>query len=134
MATQVLSGRSRSDAPLLERGPHLLVLGELAAAAAAGEARLAIVEGRSGAARRACWSRVGALARAERLQVCLARGGELEGGFTFGVVRQLFEPLLAAGGGEDLLTGAAGIAAPMFADAGDRRRCQAAGPGSAPTC
>ena len=46
-----------------------------------------------------------------------ARGGELERGFPHGVVRQLFEPVLARGGerGErELLRGAAALAAPAL--------------------
>jgi DNA-binding CsgD family transcriptional regulator len=44
------------------------------------------------------------------MRVLAGRGGELEGGFSFGVVRQLFEPLLAGAGmaeREILLAGAA---------------------------
>jgi hypothetical protein len=40
MAIQVVSALSRSDPPLLEREPHVVVLRDLAAAAAAGEGRL----------------------------------------------------------------------------------------------
>ena len=49
-----------------------------------------------------------------------ARGGELEGGFAFGIVRQLFEAPLAAATPElraELLAGAAELSAPLFASA-----------------
>jgi hypothetical protein len=52
-----------------------------------------------------------------------ARGAELERDFAYGVVRQLLEvPLLAASPVEraELLTGAAGCAAPLFGIAGPR--------------
>jgi hypothetical protein len=46
-----------------------------------------------------------------------ARGSELERSFSYGVVRQLFEPFLASLPGEEragLLGGAASLAAPLF--------------------
>jgi len=58
-----------------------------------------------------------AAAAAAGLEVLAARGGELEEEFAYGVVRQLFEPLLATAGDElraELLSGAAGLAAPLF--------------------
>jgi DNA-binding CsgD family transcriptional regulator len=51
------------------------------------------------------------------MDVLHARGGELEREFPFGIVRQLFEPALAGAGKverRDLLSGAAGLAAPLF--------------------
>jgi DNA-binding CsgD family transcriptional regulator len=51
------------------------------------------------------------------VDVLHARGGELEREFPFGIVRQLFEPALAGTGKatrRDLLSGAAGLAAPLF--------------------
>ena len=51
------------------------------------------------------------------MQVLGARGSELERSFSYGVVRQLFEPLLASLPAEEraeLLSGAAGLAAPLF--------------------
>ena len=51
------------------------------------------------------------------MQVLGGRGSELERSFSFGVVRQLFEPLLASLQAEeraDLLAGSAALAAPLF--------------------
>src|SRR6266567_2674123 len=51
------------------------------------------------------------------MDVLHARGGELEREFPFGIVRQLFEPALARGGKaerREVLSGAAGLAAPLF--------------------
>ena len=51
------------------------------------------------------------------MQVLSARGSELERSFSFGVVRQLFEPLLASLSEEeraDALAGAAALAEPLF--------------------
>ncbi len=50
-------------------------------------------------------------------EVLAARGGELEEEFAYGVVRQLFEPLLATASDDlraELLSGAAALAAPLF--------------------
>ena len=61
------------------------------------------------------------LAAAAGMRVLSARGGELEHDFSYGVVRQLFEPVLAlapAAEREELLGGAAALAAPLF----DERR------------
>ena len=51
------------------------------------------------------------------MQVLTARGSELEREFSYGAVRQLFEPLLAAAAREEraeLLAGAAELAMPIF--------------------
>jgi DNA-binding CsgD family transcriptional regulator len=58
-----------------------------------------------------------ASAEAARFEVLAARGGELEEEFAYGIVRQLFEPLLATATDDlraELLSGAAGLAAPLF--------------------
>ena len=55
------------------------------------------------------------------MRVLTARGGEREHEFSFGVVRQLFEPMLAlapADEREELLAGAAALAAPLFDERG----------------
>ena len=51
------------------------------------------------------------------MQVLGARGSELERSFSYGVVRQLFEPLVASLSADEraeLLEGAAALAAPLF--------------------
>ncbi|UUY05495.1 AAA family ATPase [Svornostia abyssi] len=79
---------------LLERDDELAVVDELLAGAAASEGRFLLIEGPAGIGK----SRVLAEVRARagrRMTVLAARGGELEGSFPFGVVRQLFEGVLA---------------------------------------
>ena len=49
-----------------------------------------------GSGRRGCWPRRARLPQAAEFEVLTARGGELEGEFAFGIVRQLFEAPLAA--------------------------------------
>ena len=58
--------------------------------------------------------------QAAEFEVLTARGGELEGQFAFGIVRQLFEAPLAAATPElraELLAGAAELSASLFASA-----------------
>src|SRR5205809_5149396 len=102
---------------LLEREGELALLGALVGAAQEGAGRLVLVEGGAGIGK----TRLLAAAR-ERgaeagMEVLHARGGELEREFPFGIVRQLFEPALAGEGKaerRDVLSGAAGLASPLF--------------------
>ena len=60
-------------------------------------------------------------AREAGMRTLHARASELERSFTFGVVRQLFEPTLFTADGEERdrwLSGAAGLTRSMFEDAG----------------
>ena len=81
--------------------------------------RVLLFEGRSGIGKT---SLVGAAcARAGKLghEVVQARGSELESGFAFGVVRQLFERRLAGAGRDEraaLLAGPAAAARPLLSD------------------
>ena len=60
-----------------------------------GQARLALVEGPAGLGKTRLLGEIRAAAEGEGLKVLAARASELERDFPFGVVRQLFEPLLA---------------------------------------
>jgi DNA-binding CsgD family transcriptional regulator len=101
---------------VLERDGELAALGALVEASARGEGSLAVIEGTAGIGKTRL---VLELRRRlpDGVRVLSARAGELEGEFAFGIVRQLFEPLLAAagdGGRTELLAGAAALAAPLF--------------------
>ena len=94
---------------------------ELAAVEAllARRGRVLLVEGRSGIGKTslvgAACSRAGELGH----EVVRARGSELESGFAFGVVRQLFERRLAGAGRDEraaLLAGPAAAARPLLSD------------------
>ena len=79
--------------------------------------RMLLVEGRSGIGKTSLIE--AAYARADELghQVARARGSELESGFAFGVVRQLFERRLAGAGRDEreaLLAGPAAAAWPLL--------------------
>ena len=64
-------------------------------ATSAGDGRLIVVEGSAGIGKTRLLAETRELAAAAEMQVLSARGGELEGEFAFGIVRQLFETPLA---------------------------------------
>ena len=102
---------------LLEREAELAALEAMLGAARAGDGRLVVVEGSAGIGKTRLLAEVRALAQADELEVLSARGGELEGEFAFGIVRQLFEAPLAAASAElraELLSGAAGLSGSLF--------------------
>src|SRR5436305_10911734 len=89
-------------------------------AARSGEGRLVVVEGTAGIGKTRVLAEARVLAAATEFEVLTARGGELEGQFAFGIVRQLFEAALAGADPEvraELLAGAAGLSASLFASA-----------------
>jgi DNA-binding CsgD family transcriptional regulator len=78
---------------------------------------LLALEGPPGIGKTALIAEARARAREAGLQVLGARGSELERAFSYGVVRQLFEPFLASlpeKGQAELYAGAASLAAPLF--------------------
>ncbi len=95
---------------LLERAAELSAIDELIASVHGGAGGLLVVEGAAGIGKTALLVRARQRARDAGLRVLGARCGELERAFAFGVVRQLFEPVVAGADGrerERLLTGAA---------------------------
>ena len=82
---------------------------------------MAVVEGSAGIGKTRLLAEARAIAASMGFQVLSARGGELERDFAFGLVRQLFEPLVATASAQEraeLFAGAAGLAAPLFGEAG----------------
>ena len=120
-----LGARRPSAAPPQPEGPMLLEReGELAAlhayidSASSGIGRLIAVEGRAGMGKTRLLLEARTIAGQNGITVLTARGGELEQEFAYGIVRQLFEPVLAAATSEEraeLLSGAAALAEPLFA-------------------
>ncbi|HEX2232246.1 MAG TPA: AAA family ATPase, partial [Thermoleophilaceae bacterium] len=98
---------------LLERDGELASLDALIDGAAGGEARLAIVEAPAGMGKTRLVAEARRRAREAGLRVLAARGGELEREFPFGVVRQLFEPVVLKER-KKALAGAAATAAAVF--------------------
>ena len=105
--------------PLLEREAEVATIHALVQAARGRAGRLLAVEGRAGMGKTRLLGEVRAAADTAGLQVLAARAGELEQEFAFGVVRQLFEPLLAGATPEEraeLTAGAAGLARPLVVE------------------
>ena len=103
---------------LLERDRELERIGVLLAGCVAGEGGVLLVEGPAGIGKTALLESARGRARDAGVRVLGARAGELEREFAHAVVRQLFEPSLAAVGAREratLLAGAAGLAAPVVA-------------------
>ena len=99
---------------LLERERELRCIEDAIAAARAGSGRSVVVEGPAGIGKSAVLAAARAAAEDGTTRVLRARGAELERDFAFGVVRQLFEPLLweaSAAERDDLLQGPARLAA-----------------------
>src|SRR4051794_15657253 len=117
-----LKGVARAAAPalMLEREAEIAALEAMLGAAQAGDGRLVVVEGSAGIGKTRLLAEARALAAAAEFEVLSARGGELEGEFAFGIVRQLFEVPLAGADPElraELLGGAAGLSSSLFASA-----------------
>jgi DNA-binding CsgD family transcriptional regulator len=102
---------------LLEREGEVAQLGALIQAAHGGAGRFVLVEGGAGIGKTRLLAAAREQGREAGMLVLHARGGELEGEFSYGIVRQLFEPALAAAGEaarEEIVSGAAALAAPLF--------------------
>jgi predicted ATPase len=96
---------------LLEREHELEAVGALLARAAAGAGGLLVVEGPAGIGKSRLLDAAREQAAAVGMLALRARATELEAGYPFGVVRQLFEPALARiEDTEALFGGAAGLA------------------------
>ena len=112
--------RAATAAVMLEREAEMATLVATIDAARAGDGRMVVVEGSAGIGKTRLLAEARALATASGFEVLTARGGELEGEFAFGIVRQLFEVSLAAATPElrgELLAGAAELSASLFTSA-----------------
>src|SRR6266516_2665768 len=101
---------------LLERDAELGALENLVGSGDAGGVLMAI-EGPPGIGKTALMAEAKSRGNEAGMRVLSARGSELERAFSFGVARQLFEPLLASLSEEeraDALAGAAALAEPLF--------------------
>jgi hypothetical protein len=94
--------------PGLEREAQVAALEALADAARAGGGRFIVIEGGAGIGKTRLLAEARAIAGSAGMRVLAARGGELEGEFAYGIVRELFDALLAspprvyAGGGAEV--------------------------------
>ena len=106
-----------TPAGLLERELELLALTEVIDDVREGRGRVVVVEGSAGTGKSTLLRATVATARGSDLEVVRARGGELEREHPFGLVRQLFEPIvrgLDPGARAELLGGAAAPAARLL--------------------
>ena len=108
---------SERTTSLLEREAQVVALEALADAARSGAGRFAVIEGSAGIGKTRLLAEARAIAGSAGMRVLAARGGEFEGEFAYGIVRQLFEPLLASASPDlraELLSGPAALVAPLF--------------------
>ncbi|MGQ0574022.1 MAG: ATP-binding protein [Pseudonocardia sp.] len=108
---------AREPAALLERNAELAAIAERVEAARDGAGGLLLVEGPAGIGKTRLVGSAHSQAQAAGMTVLHARGGELERGFPFGVARELFEGIVRRAPDAErtlLLTGAAGLAAPVL--------------------
>ena len=108
-----------NDNRLLEREAELAEVAGAIEEASTGSGRLLVLQAPAGLGKTSLVGRACRYARDQGVRVLSARGSELESSFPFGIVRQLFEPQLAAGSAEEReawLAGAAQLVRPMFED------------------
>jgi DNA-binding CsgD family transcriptional regulator len=100
---------------LLERDKELETIGQLLDATEAGSGGVIVIEGEAGAGKTSLLRVAADIAARREMLVLRARGGEYERDFPYGVVRQLFEPVLRDRARRaELLSGSAALAGPVF--------------------
>src|SRR3954469_23649774 len=110
---------ARGEELLLERDAELEAIEEAVAGATAGRGSVLVIKGQAGLGKSRLMGVVTGQAKISRMLRLRARPGRFERDFPFGVVRQLFGPVLAgisAKARDELLSGAAALAAPLFDD------------------
>ena len=151
-----IAAAALAENPLLEREQELSALDGLLTSGGSGGSRLVLVEGTAGIGKSRLIAELREHARSRDMRVLAAHGSDLEREFPFGVVRQLFEPLLADASRADAppdgccggrATGVRGgslagcrwrrrvvrrAARPVLADGQHRRRAAAAAGGGRP--
>ncbi|MBS1678728.1 MAG: AAA family ATPase [Actinobacteria bacterium] len=104
---------------LVEREDDLGALAELLDGLVDGRSRAVLIEGPAGIGKSRLLGALRDGAAARGIRALTARGSELEREFSFGVVRQLFEPVLAEVGRDAAFEGAASSARAVFAGEAD---------------
>jgi DNA-binding CsgD family transcriptional regulator len=107
----------RTTTLLLEREAEVAGLQALADTAREGGGRFVVIEGSAGMGKTRLLAEARAIAGAAGMRVLAARGGEFEGEFAYGIVRQLFEPLLVSAPPDlraELLSGPAALVEPLL--------------------
>ena len=104
---------------LFDRVDDLTALDAALIEAIAGAGGVLLIEGPAGIGKTVLLEALRRRAAAAKMTVLTARGGELERGFGFGIVRQLLEGAVTGADGAErdrLLAGAARLAEPVFTD------------------
>jgi hypothetical protein len=117
VAWVVISAEGECDGRLLERERELERIGRRLQRARQGYGGALVVEGPAGIGKTVLLAAGRVAAQGEGFRVLRARGAELEREYAFGVVRQLFEPALAAATEQEragLLDGPPGVAARLL--------------------
>src|SRR3954449_12900371 len=117
---------------LLERDADVAVLRALLDAAREGNGEIAAIEGSAGIGKTRLLAEARSIAAGMGVRVLAARGGELEREFAFGLVRQLFEPLLATATAEQRADLCGGAAGPFVPHLGESRLAEVLASGDAP--
>ena len=110
--------RPADRSALLERGEEIARVEAALTEASTGRGRFVLVEGPAGMGKTSLLAATRTSASSLGMRVLRSRAHELERDFAFGVVRQLFEPLLAEATKKErtfVLQGAAGVAAEILA-------------------
>jgi DNA-binding NarL/FixJ family response regulator len=106
---------SATATALLERDEELATIERMLDAARGGSGGVVVIEGEAGAGKTSLLGVAATLAAQREMLVLRARGGEYERDFPYGVMRQLFEPMLRDRARRaELLSGSAALAAPVF--------------------
>jgi tetratricopeptide (TPR) repeat protein len=114
------SSSAFAPAPLLERERELSTFHGLLGKPSEATSGLVVVDGPAGIGKSRLLAELGERAAEEGRRVLTAQGSDLEREFPFGVVRQLFEPLLVAPSERERLLGnAASPAGPVFEEVGE---------------
>jgi len=119
-----LAGMEAGVAPaaaLLDRAAELAAITGAVSSAASGAGSALLVEGVAGIGKTSLLAHACDQAAAAGMAVRMARAAEFEGGYAWGVARELFEPEVRGGGGR-LAGDAAALAAPALGHAGPGRR------------
>lgn len=106
-----------ATAQLIEREQELAALDRLLGGALNGNGACTLLEGPAGVGKTSLLTAAAERAEERGMHVLQARGGELEAGLPYGIVRQLFERSLLSRPAHErarMLEGAAGLAAPVF--------------------
>ena len=111
---------SATATALLERDEELATVERLLDAAEVGSGGVIVIEGEAGAGKTSLLGAAAEMAARREMLVLRARGGEYERDFPYGVVRQLFEPVLRDRNRRaELLSGSAALSGPVFEPGGD---------------